>query len=104
VTGYDLDNDLLLAACAALAVLIGLAAGLLLGLAIVLLDRRKIRRWKAKSVALRRPTVKLVLILVRVLNPLEEFCNAELAILMSVGKNRVSEILTDKHFLQVVNR
>ena len=51
-----------------------------------------------------RREIKLALILVRVLNPLEELSNAELSILMSVGKNRVPDILTDKHFLQVVNR
>ena len=53
MTGYALDNDLLLAACAAFAVMLGLVADLLIGLAIVLLDRRKRRQWKHRASALR---------------------------------------------------
>jgi hypothetical protein len=55
MSGYEFDNELLLAACAALAVLIGLTAGLLMGLSVVLLDGRGILRWKTHRASALRP-------------------------------------------------
>jgi hypothetical protein len=57
-----------------------------------------------RTADLPRRTIKLALVLVRILNPAEELSNAELSILMGIGKNHLTEILVDKHFLETLNR
>ena len=52
---YAFDDSGLLAACFALSVMLGLVAGLLMGLGVVLLDRRKRHQWKAHRASALRP-------------------------------------------------
>lgn len=49
-------------------------------------------------------TVKLALILVRILNPPEDLLEQELAILMGVSRTTLRKSRQDKEFLQVINR
>ena len=53
---------------------------------------------------LSRATVKIALILVRMMNPAEDLHDAEWAIIMGVGKNQVKSVMENKHFLHTVNR
>jgi hypothetical protein len=64
-----------------------------------LLDGRNLARRKD----LKRANVKLVLLLVRELNPLEHFSREELAILMGIDRHTLTKMDQEKYFLHVVN-
>jgi hypothetical protein len=51
-----------------------------------------------------RETIKLALILVRQLNPMEELTMGEQAILMGVSKNTVTAIYFEKRLVNIINR
>jgi hypothetical protein len=53
---------------------------------------------------LSKRTIKLVLILVRQLNPPQDLSDEEFAIVMGVSPNTITRLKRDKEFLQVVNR
>ena len=51
-----------------------------------------------------RETIKIALILVRQLNPMEELTMGEQAILMGVSKNTVTAIYFEKRLVNIANR
>ena len=51
-----------------------------------------------------RRVIKMALIVMRELNPMEDMSNEEEAILMGVGKNKITKMKSERAFIQLVNR